>query len=344
MKRLLIILFSMPLLVSAQNKPLVVEGVAPNLYLVHTVAPKENYYSIGRIYNVSPKEVAPFNKLILDSGLSLGRSLKIPLSPNNFVQSGNAGGDEVLVPVYHTVAGKESLYRISVNYNKLPVETIKHWNSLKSDAVADGTRLIVGYLKVKKDLSALAAGAVNKPIDNQVKVPEQAAKTAVVKQVEQKPSIEPLPTIKNEEKEKPIVAEKVKKEPDVSIVAKEPEVIKKTSVPMKAKTFDGGVFRSDYEKQTRDKDISGEKGEAAIFKSTSGWEDGKYYCLHNSSSPGTIVKITNNSTGKSIYAKVLDLIPDIKQNTGLLIRVSNAAAEELGAADAKFDCTLSYSK
>jgi len=100
----------------------------------------------------------------------------------------------------------------------------------------------------------------------------------------------------------------------------------------------------DYEKQTQDKDIAGETGEAAVFKSSSGWEDGKYYCLHNTSSPGTIVKITNTSTGKTIYAKVLDIIPDIKQNTGLVVRVSNAAAEELGAGDTKFGCSLSYSK
>ncbi|MCW3090423.1 MAG: hypothetical protein JWP81_1492 [Ferruginibacter sp.] len=345
MKRLLILLFSMPLFVMAQNKPLVIEGVAPNLYLVHTVAPKENYYSIGRIYNVSPKEVAPFNNLVLENGLSLGQTLKIPLSAANFAQIGNAAADEAFIPVYHMVDGKEGLYRISVNYNKVPVETIKHWNSLKGDVVSNGTKLVVGYLKVKKELSPLAGMASTRPADNPVKAVEESTKTIAAKQVEQKPATtEPLPPVKNAAKEKPIVAEKTKKEPEVETALKEPEPVKKISTPVKAKTFNGGVFRSDYEKQIHDKDIAGEKGEAAIFKSTSGWEDGKYYCLHNSSTPGTIVKITNNSTGKSVYAKVLDVIPDIKQNTGLLIRVSNAAAEELGAGDTKFDCTLSYSK
>ena len=47
--------------------------------------------------------------------------------------------------------------------------------------------------------------------------------------------------------------------------------------------------------------------------------------------PGTILKITDNSSGKSVYAKVLDAIPDIKQNSGLSVVLSNAAAEELGA-------------
>jgi hypothetical protein len=41
---------------------------------------------------------------------------------------------------------------------------------------------------------------------------------------------------------------------------------------------------------------------------------------------------------------VLDLIPDIKQNSGLIIRLSNAAADVLGITDNKLDCTLNYSR
>lgn len=345
MKRLLIVLFSFPLIVSAQNKPLVVEGVAPNLYINHLVVPKENYYSIGRIYNISPKEVAPFNNLVMETGLPLGQTLKIPLTAANFLQSGAPAADEVLVPVYHTVAGKEGLYRISVHYNKLPVEKLKQWNNLKGDVVSNGTNLIVGYLKVKKDLSPLANMAKAKPADAVVaKTVEPANKTVVVKEAA-KPVVtsEPLPPVKQPVlvKETPPV---IKKEPVATVAVKEDIPVKKVVVATGAKNFNGGVFKSDYEKQTQDKDVAGETGEAAVFKSTSGWDDGKYYCLHNSSTPGTIVKITNATTGKSIYAKVLDVIPDIQQNTGLLVRVSNAAAEELGAGNTKFVCSLSYSK
>jgi len=339
MKRLLIVLFSFPLLVFAQNKPLVIIGTTPNLYVNHIVAAKENYYSIGRIYNISPKEIAPFNNLVLENGLSLGQSLKIPLSAANFVQTGSAAADEVLVPVYHTVDGKEGLYRISVNYNKIPVETLKQWNHLKGDAVANGTNLIVGYLKVKRDLSPLANMATTKPADNTAKAPENPNKNVAVKTPE-KPIVPDAKT--TVVKEKPPVVESAKKEPVAEVGVKESATVKKEVT--QAKSFNGGAFKSDYDKQTQNKDISGETGAAAIFKSTSGWDDGKYYCLHNTSSPGTIVKITNSSTGKSIYAKVLDTIPDIQQNKGLLVRVSNAAAQELGTGDGKFDCTINYSK
>jgi hypothetical protein len=39
---------------------------------------------------------------------------------------------------------------------------------------------------------------------------------------------------------------------------------------------------------------------------------------------------------------VLDVIPDLKQNKGILIRLSNAAADELGYTDETFDVELSY--
>jgi len=349
MKRILILLFMVPFFALAQNKPLIIEGTAPNLYITHTVAPKENYYSVGRLYNVSPKEVAPFNNLDLDKGLNLGQVIKVPLTATNFSQDAAASSDEVLVPVYHIVKEKEGLFRIASSYNKLSVDKIRQWNNLKSDAVNSGSKLIVGYLKVKKELSALSgmAKTVTPVAVNTVPKKEEAPKTVPVKETP-KPEVsnETLPVVKNPAKEKKPeakpVEEPVKKDPPPVVKKEEkPELV--TEAP-KSKNFNGGFFKSMYNDQARGGDASSENGTAAVFKSTSGWEDGKYYCLHNAAAPGTIVKLTSASTGKSIYAKVLDVMPDIKQNNGVLIRISNAAAAELGLDDVKFDCTLSYSK
>jgi hypothetical protein len=134
------------------------------------------------------------------------------------------------------------------------------------------------------------------------------------------------------------------------VVKKETPVVKKEDKPVvvaetpKVKSGNGGYFKNIFADQSKDGGISNENGTAVVFKSTSGWEDGKYYCLHNAAAPGTIVKITSATTGKSVYAKVLDVMPDIKQNNGVLIRLSNAAAAELGQEESKFDCTLSFSK
>lgn len=341
MKRLMSLLCCLPILVAAQNKILLVQGTAPGCYLLHTVQPKENYYSIGRLYNLSPKDIAPFNNLSIDKGLNLHQTIKVPLLAGNFVQNKVADADESLVPVYHLVQDKEGLYKISAQYNKVPIDKIKQWNNLRSDAVASGSKLIVGFLKVKTALSALSSGTKTVP---EVQQPVEE------KPVETQPVVVKEPVKKTPEPKQPTVPEPVKKTPEpqqtpVQEPVKEP-VVKTTpteiNVPVNAPVGPGGWFKSEFEKQPSAK-AQQEAGTAAIFKSNSG-SDGRYYCFHNTAATGSIVKITSNSTGKSVYAKVLDVIPDIKQNTGLVICISNAAAIELGFPSGKFDCNLVYSK
>ncbi len=284
----------------------------------HTVGPKESLFSIGRLYNVHPRELASFNNIPFEAGLTIGQVLKIPgkktmnpvaevsavpevktqpVKPAVVEKKSSTGGSAV----YHTVAKKEGLYSISKKYN-VTIDEIKKWNRLTSDGLTEGMNLIVGYggPAVKPEVAA---------------VPEK------------KKVVTAVPEVKSEPMEQP------------------KQTVAKTAVPESnrtAKNFSGGIFKSAYNEQVANKLITEDKGTAGIFKSTSGWDDGKYYCLHNAAPAGSYVKITNTATQKSVYAKVLDLIPDLKQNTGLVIRISNAAAAELGATTPTFDCTLHF--
>ena len=331
MKKVFFLFLFTPFFTKAQDKPLVAEGVSPTLFITHKVAPKENYYSIGRIYNISPRDIAPFNNLQLESGLSVGQTIRVPLNSSNFFQSGNAANDETFVPVYYFVKDKEGLYRVSVNHNEVPVETLKQWNNLKSDVVKNGTKLIVGYLKVKNELSSLSKNGIGSSINGggtaiaKAEVKKPAAPEVVYVEAE-KPKEEPKPVAKVEKKEivKPVVNE---------------QPVKTSST-----SYNGQNFKTIYESQGRNAGNREESGTAGVFKSTSGWNDKRYYCLHNTASQGTIVKITNPANGKYVFAKVLDLMPDIKQNENLLISISNAAAAELGAPEGNFTCSINYSK
>lgn len=310
MKKLFSLLFFLPLFSLAQEK-----------IISHTVAPKESYSSIGRLYNINGRELATYNKLEYEKGLSIGQVLKVPVKKDVVpavqtpvakveapikqtpvvIKSGNA--------VYHTVAAKETLYGVSKKYG-VTIADIKKWNNLTIDALSLGSQIIVGYGSGAKETEAVAI------------VKKETAPTPV----------EPV--------------KEVVKTPEV-IKVETPKEVKVIPTPVVVKSigngFNGGFFKTAFDAKGG-WDASKETGAAAVFKSTSGWEDGKYYCLHNSAAQGSIVKITNNSNGKIIYAKVLDVIPDIKQNNGVIIRISNAAAAELGAGENQFDCTLSYSK
>lgn len=319
MKNLLFIFFLLPVFAQGQEV-LMIKGNAGNLHLNHTAAAKENFYSVGRMYNISPKEIAPFNNLVLEDGINIGQVIKIPLVAGNFMQKKSPGTDDVVIPVYHKLGPKETLYQLSVNYNKVPVDLLKAWNKLTGDAVSTGQDIIVGYLKVNKDQSALAVKGVEVPVEKKLTKKEKAAlakKENIGDDLKQVPAESESVTVR-QKSEEPVQASA-----EVNIRS--------------AKNFKGGVFKSLYENTGKE-----ETGEAGVFKSTSGWEDGKYYCLHNSALQGAVVKITNNATGKSIYAKVLDVMPDLGQNNGLAIRLSNAAGDALGAGMNNFTCTINY--
>ena len=315
----------------AQQNNLEIQGSGTNLYLEHSVSPKESFYSVGRMYNVAPKDLAAYNKISLEAGLSVGQNLKIPLDKSNFTQSEVKSILDFLIPVYHQVQSGESLYRLGVNYNKVPLELLKKWNSLNSDAVNVGSPMIVGYLKVDKNQSSLAT---SQPPVKQVAVAPVAEKPAPEKPVEKKsevitPVVKPVETVVKQEEKKEAVTQMSSVTP---VVAKE------------SGKFGEGLFKPIYDQQfARDSHQTG-SGTAGVFKSTSGWQDGKYYCFNNNAAPGSILKVTNNTTGKSVYAKVLDAMPDIKQNSGLIVIISNAAADELGAGESRFECAVEYVK
>ena len=313
-------------LLAQQN--LEIKGSGTNLYIEHTVTPRESLYSISRTYNVSPKELALFNHLSVETGLNLGQNIKIPLEASNFSQSEVATNGEALVPLYHTVAAKETLYRLGVNYNKVPLASLKKWNHLSSDALTEGSQMIVGFLKVDKNQSALAQQPSKTVVQESVPMAEKPAEKSPEVVVENNPVADKAET-------SDVIAnnETTSSEPPVATVNTKRNI-----------NFSGGYFKKLYDQQIEKKSPFYATGNAATFKSTSGWQDGKYYCFNNDAAPGTIVKITDNNSGNIVYAKVLDGIPDIKQNSRLALILSNAAAEELGVGEAKFNCVMSYVK
>ena len=312
-----------------QSKPLSLQQEGGKLFLTHKVVPKENWYSIGRMYNITPNQAAAFNGTSISRGLVIGETLRIPMTATNFTQEGGAAADEVMVPLYHTVKEKEGLYRVSQTYNKVSVDRLKAMNQLRSEEISVGTALVVGYLKVKKEQSPLAAAGKSS-------IPVVKTEPAPVKQ-EQVKKVEPTAPPKTDTK--PVV----KSEPVAPPPATKPVQVSEPVSSGGVQSASGGAFRGLYESQVGGSSPSmSTTGVAASFKSTSGWKDGKYYVLMNKVTPGTVVRITNPENDRSIYAKVLGEIPPMKENEGLAARISNAAAAELGLAEGRFDVKLAW--
>jgi hypothetical protein len=318
----------------SQSSDLSVHGGLDKLYLFHTVVAKENWYSVGRIYNVSPKEMAPFNGLTIENPLSIGQELKIPLTNINFSQDGKKKADETFVAVYHIVQPNEMLSHVSAAYNRVPVENLEKWNKIKKEGAKEGLQLIVGYLKVKSSLSYLAGrGTMNYEA-------AAAPSNNIVEKPVEKPAEKPF-TIQEIKKaevvgEKSQPSSKQTKAADSKSSASNDNKPAFTSLNNTTRP-NRGYFANDYNEGSNK--IAGLAG---TFKSTSGWNDGKYYVLVNNIPVGTIVKVVAPATQKSVYAKVLGQLPDMKESEGLTIRISNAAASELGEGEGKFNVQILY--
>ena len=296
----IVMLFSV-ILCRAQVTELVVKNGEKGLYLEHKVAAKEGLYAIGRLYNVSPKHIAAFNKMDLNQGLEIDQLLRIPLSDTNFSQKSTSG-----TPVYYEVGPGEGLLKVSNVNNKVSLKSLRDWNDLTSDNLHADSKLIVGFLLSKEMVALIANNRVKK-----IEAPKKQEDKPVVK-------TEPVATVKQE-----VVQEKKKEElPKVM-----PPATKEETQPVFAAN---GFFKNSFDQQVRTKPVSKNSTvTSGIFKTNSGWQDAKYYLLIDGVSPGTIIRVINPDNNKAVYAKVLGEMNGIRQNQGLDIRISNAAASAL---------------
>lgn len=290
------------MLVLAQDNRLVVKKGSNGLYLEHSVAAKEGLYSIGRLYNVHPRHLASYNNWDLSKGLAIGQLIQVPLTDTNFNLQAQRG-----TPVYYVTGQGEGLFRVSQLSKKLTAEKLRQWNGLKSDNIAAGQYLVIGYLISDEWAKNKPEVVANKPETKEPVKPEEP------KVVQEKPAVETP---------KPVTTEQVKADPKPV-----------QSTPQRSGAE--GYFKAFFEQQIKLQPVSKQQTvNASIFKTLSGWQDGKFYLLMDNVLPGTIVKLSNPENGKTVYAKVLGEMAGIKLNQGLDIRISNAASSVLEIPEA----------
>ena len=336
---LLSVIILTTMIVQAQtNETLLIKSSDKGLYVDHKVTPKENFYSMGRVFNVHPKHIALFNGLEMSKGLSLGQSVKIPLSDTNFTQKTDKG-----IPIYYVTGNGETLYRVSANNKNVLMENLRKWNHLSSDKPANGTKLIVGFL-MTSETQAMAVNAAPQKIETATK-PVQEKKDVAKTEVANKPGQK-----KEETKDNEVKSEVVNKPEQKKVETTQPKDdakknndVVQAKEEVKTKNTDQGYFKTSFDQQVKQQPANKEQTvTSGIFKTASGWNDAKYYLLMNGADPGTIVRITNPGNNKTIYAKLLGEMSD-KQGQGLNIRISNAAANALDISETdKFIVKLNY--
>jgi len=329
MKKLMLLVLPLFLSLFVFSQDLEIKSGARGFYLVHKVAPKEGLFPLGRMYNVHPRHIANYNGIDFNKGLAIGQLINIPLSDTNFKQEVNTG-----VPLFYTPGSKESLANISAKY-KASMNNLRGWNKLNDDNVPANSKVIIGFLITNelKDKVVTITPKVEESVSNVKKTESQKQPVVEVKEPEQKQE-EPKKTAPEIKKETPPVQKEE---------ARKTELV--NTKPAETANNDGtGYFKNHFYQQVKTSPLSKEQTvTSSIFKTMSGWQDGKYYLLINGVEPGTIVKLTNPSNSKFVFAKVLYSMDKIRENQGVEIRISDAAAASLAVNETdKFILKVNY--
>jgi hypothetical protein len=277
--------------------------------------------------------------------LSIDQVIHIPLTDTNFTQKSKKG-----IPVYYPVIEAQGLMKVSNAVNKVSLKDLRSWNGITNDNLPAGSKLIVGFL-VSTEMAALASKSPAKPATaKQEDKPVVKTPLPAVAKAEEKPVVKTQakpdqstkttqPEVKEVPKTKPEEDKSVGKTGTATATAITPEIKEEptNTEPVFAKqetvtpSSEQGYFKKSFEQQVKSTPASKNATvTSGIFKTTSGWQDAKYYLLIDGVPTGTIVKVTNPGNNLAVYAKVLGEMNGIRQNEGYDIRISNAAASTLG--------------
>ncbi|MCZ4223030.1 LysM peptidoglycan-binding domain-containing protein [Pedobacter rhodius] len=146
--------------------------------IVHQTAAKDTYYSIGRRYNVSPKEIMAFNN---NKYLQIGVVIKVPTNipfsaSGNTIQQPIASTDNTSVSE-HVVKPKDNLNMLAEKYGTT-VNELKALNNLKSINLSIGQVLKIPVknsepVQTQKSVAETQAKEQAKPAEQTVEAANQ---------------------------------------------------------------------------------------------------------------------------------------------------------------------------
>ncbi|KIO78177.1 peptidoglycan-binding protein [Pedobacter lusitanus] len=397
-----------------------VENLHGKKLILHQVVAKDTYYSLGRRYNVSPKDIIAYNE---NKFLSIGVLIKVP---TNIPFSGPVAATPVKTEVTkhtepvkqavvvnkpaentatdqgnsefteHAVQPKENLMMLARQYGTT-VADIKRINDLKTinlkigqilkmpvkagGETASSTPLQKTPVQTTPVQTAQTNPAVTTPAHPTpppVQVPVQEKKPEIVKKQET-PVVktEPVVLARQESPDKNQFLEHIvaSNETMYSIATKYNLTLDQlkaknnlttNSLFVGQKLLINGQYPVKAERNsnedTKDADTiesvknpslrlpasryglsqMDEKG-AGVWITDKDLDPSKMLVLHRSAPIGTIMKITNPMSNRSTFAKVVGKFTENESTKDVIIVVTKAVADALGALDKRFLCNLTYS-
>lgn len=272
--------------------------------ILHKLDPKDNYYSLGRRYNVSPKVIIAFNN---NAPLIIGNVVKIPTDRPFLESSYNTPAKQT---PQQPVVNKPAVQQPAVAQQPAPQQQTPATQQQQSNTldykVSAGETL---YSIAKRFSTTVADIQQLNGLNSTTLSPGQIIKVHQGGGSDQ-----------------------------VATAAQQPTTAKQDNTAVAAiDSANANKFNANryglYEKD--------EKG-VATWMDSSGLDPNKKLVLHRTAPVGTVIKITNPMTNLTTYAKVVGRFTDNADNKDVIIVVTKNVAESIGAQDKRFRVNISY--
>jgi len=362
-----------------------VENLNGSKVIIHQIVKNDTYYSVGRRYNISPKEIMTFNEnKYLQVGVLIKVPTKIPFDTQPAQSTAKpgttTGSTDALID--YEVKAKDNLNGIARAHGTT-VPELKRINELRTINLRIGQQLKVPAPKDAGTVTQDAPVAQNTaPQSGNVR----AGGNISNKPVEQPKPILPSGTNPAATRPQPRPVDSVNRNPALNEKFVEHTVASNETMYSIATTYKMTIDQLKAKNNLPNNSlrvgqkllISGQypvkseptadtlddatikdpslRGDASRYglnqvdeKGTAVWitdqdlDPVKMLVLHRTAPVGTIVKITNPMTNRSAFAKVVGKYTENESTKDVILVMTKAVADSIGAIDKRFFCNITYS-
>jgi len=289
--------------------------------ILHKLDPKDNYYSLGRLYKVSPKNIIQFNN---NAALVIGNVIKVP-TDRPFLESSYNTPQQQLHPATQQNAAVKPVTTPVVKQQAPPVQQQVQQPQPQQQVVqqtqqqtppAANNNLTQDYKVSAGETLYSIAKRFGTTVEDITSLNGLTSNTLAPGQILKVRTGTPPPVA-------PPVTQTVAKQDNTAIMAADSS---------NANHFNANKFGL-YEKD--------EKG-VATYIDGADLDPSKKLVLHRTAPIGTVIKITNPMTNLTTYAKVVGRFTDNESTKDVIIVVTKNVADSLGALDKRFHVNISY--
>ncbi|WP_338792621.1 LysM peptidoglycan-binding domain-containing protein [Bernardetia sp. MNP-M8] len=287
-----------------------------NLYIKHRVTIGEDIYKIARKYGINKETLITLNP-VARYPLKIGQIIYIPHAQTTYRISQLKG---------YKVRANETLFSIASKF-QTDVKTLKELNELYSTQIQTGQELLIPYPSTHQDLYLIPSNAYSVAKDPNKKeelkhIYHTVANGETLYSISQKykVSVEDLKKINDNPSGQIKAGQKI-------IVGKG-EKIEEVLIVASANTMTS---------QAKKGKPHSESGVCNVTLKSD-----RLVGMHRTAPKGTLIKVYNESAGRTVTVKIIGKIQNIDRNKNVVIIISHEAGRKLGTMSKEFPVWLKW--